>query len=269
MKTTLHISTDAILISWDDEQLNDLIHNMFTPWQAEECSPTYEVTINRTENGHILTTPYFSVSCHDKKTLSSYLEYNLTLLSQKILETSMQIHASCVDINSNGALLVGSHGSGKTTLALTAISSGQKALTDDIAVLSENFQHVIGFPRPFKVTDRTWNLHPRLIPEDSPYLRISQDTTYVFFYIPSGRYYVDKTRLKHIIFIMRRNGPSTIRELGETEAVRKILPQGFKFYKKKDGSVKDLLSLFRRVSPLEITYSDPWDAFNKICEVIG
>lgn len=269
MKKNLHISSENIRISWDDEQLTNIIQSMFSPWHGEDCSPTYEVIIKRTKKGYILTTPIFSTTCQDDKTLSSNLEYALTLLSKKILTQHIQIHASCVDFNGNGALIVGSHGAGKTTLALTAISSGLKALTDDIAVISEDFQHVTGFPRPFRVTYNTWNMFPCLVPKDCPYLKLSNGFTYVFFYRPQGRYYVDKTRLMHIIFPVLRDGHTEIKEIGETETLRKILPQGFNFYMKKDAFVMDLLRLIRHATPFEIVYSDHWEAIRMISDMLA
>lgn len=268
MRTWLRISTETVLLKWDDEQLNDIIHNMFLPWRYEDCSPTYEVIIKRSGKGYSLQAPDVDTLCLDKETLVTNLEYTLTLLSQKIFDTYIQIHASCVDFNGNGVLFLGSHGSGKTTLALTAISNGFKALTDDITVLCEDHQSVIGFPRPFKVTDNTWNMYPRIVPEDCPYYKFSEDNTYVFFYIPQGSYYADETRLKHIVFPVRRKGPADIRQMGETEALRKILVQGMNFYLKEDGCVNDVLKLLRTAPPLEIAFSDHWDAISKLRDIL-
>jgi hypothetical protein len=268
MKTSLHISTETILISWDDRELNEMIYNMFSPWYGKECLPTYEVSINRENKGYILTSPLLNARCENEKSLSVNLEFALTLLSQKILAHHIQIHASCVDFDGSGALLVGSHGAGKTTLALTAISSGLKALTDDIAIIRDGLHHVMGFPRPFRVTDSTWKLLPRIVPEECPYYQTLNGLTYVFFYMPRERFYVSNTRLKHILFLNRQETASEIREMGETEAMRKILIQGFNFYMKKDGCIKDLLTLIRNAPPLEIMYNDHWDAIGMIRDIV-
>jgi len=268
MKTNLLISDKNILIKWDDKQLNEIILNMFSPWQSDGSFPNYEIIIKRFEQGYILTTPKTSKKYPNEKLLIYHLENELTLLSQKIFSEYLQLHGSCIDHNGNGALIVGSHGVGKTTLALTAISSGLKALTDDVAIFSEDLRYVICFPRPFKATDSTWNMYPKIVPEDCPYYKLSNDIIYVFIYIPSGSYYANKTRLKHIFFPIRKEGSTEIREMGETEALSKILPQGFNFYMKKDGRVNDLLNLLRIAPPLEIAFSDHWDAIKKICDVL-
>ena len=57
--------------------------------------------------------------------------------------------------------------------------------------------------------------------------------------------------------------------MGETEALRKILPQGFNFYMKKDGCVTDLLELLRYAHPLEIVFSDHRDAIRMISDVLA
>ncbi len=185
-------------------------------------------------------------------------------MSQNILNRYVQVHASCVDLNGNGALLVGPHGAGKTTLALAALSNGFKALTDDIAVLSEDFSHVTGFPRPFKVTNSTWNTFSSFVPKACPYIRAYVDLTYVFFYIPSGRYYTNNTHLKHVIFPVWHSGYTKINKIGETEAMRRTLPQGFNFNLRKDSIIQNLVTILRNTSLLEIAYSDPRDAIRKL-----
>ena len=264
IKTVVRVLNETILILWDDEHLNSVVFSLFSPWQGEGFSQTYEVVISRLKSGYDLKTPFGTTFCRDTGTILAQLEYTLTLLSQKILNRYIQIHASCIDLNGNGALLVGPHGVGKTTLALAALSNGFKALSDDVTVLSEDFYHVTGFPRPFKVNDSTWSLSSSFVPKVCPSMRAYVDLTYVFFYIPSGHYYTDKTRLKYIIFPIRHSGSTKINEIGETEAMRKILLQGFNFNIRKDLIIQNLLTILRNTSLLEIAYSDPMDATGKL-----
>ncbi len=268
MNTNLIISDKNILINWDDEQLTEIILNMYSPWQCDGSVPDYEIKIEKSNQGYILTSPISTEICSFERLLIYHLEYTLTLLSQKILSSHIQIHASCVDFNGRGVLISGSHGAGKTTLALTALSSGLKALTDDITILSKDLKTVKGFPRPFKVTDFTWNMHPGIVPDDCPIYKLNNDTKYVFYYIPPGRYYTDTTRLKHVIFPIRREGYTEIRKMGETEALRKLLFQGMNFYLKEDGCVNDVLKLLRTAPPLEVAFSDHWDAIRKIWSLL-
>jgi hypothetical protein len=269
MEMTLTTSSGSIHVSWDDDRLNDSLFNLFTPWQMENGStPLYNLSVERNEFGYTLHTPDGIHNCGDERELFISLEYGLTLLFQRIYERNLLIHASCIERDGKGALLIGEHGSGKTTLALTAISSGMHALTDDVAILSPDLHEVIGFPRPFKVEHHTRDMIPSLIFLKSPAIPCSEDLTYFCFYTPEGRYYVEKTQLKYIFFPRRHNGPTELRPLGETEAMRLILHQGFNFYLRKETLVGELLDLFRIAPPYEMLYSDHWNAIWKVNSVL-
>ena len=166
MNKTLLVGTQHINISWDDNHLNNLIESLFAPWNCDSISSSYDISIISQKTGYILKTKSGSKQCYNQYELISQLEFAITLLSQNILSKYIQIHASCIEKNGHGILFVGDHESGKSTLALTAISSGFKALTDDIAVLDINKRCVIGFPRPFKATENTFNIKPNMIPEE-------------------------------------------------------------------------------------------------------
>lgn len=201
MKINLQISDKNVVIKWDDTTLSETICNMFSPWQNDSSFHDFEIVIENSQEGYVLTSPISQEICSFERLLIYNLEIALTLLSQQILSSRTQIHASCVDLNGSGVLFLGFHGTGKTTLALTAISSGLKALTDDITYLQDDQRSVTGFPRPFKVTDFTWDMSPKVIPDDCPSYKLYNDTTYLFYYIPEGRYYTTTTQLKHIVFI--------------------------------------------------------------------
>ena len=48
---------------------------------------------------------------------------------------SLIMHATCVDINGSGVLIVGSSGSGKSSLAINLLALGSKLVADDQCVL--------------------------------------------------------------------------------------------------------------------------------------
>ena len=269
MRTGLRINNKTILINWYENDLLDTnIPLLFAAWNGGVTAPDHEIHIRRSDDGCILELPDSTQKCHDEKELLSHLEYALTLLSQDCFSDHMQIHASCIDHDGSGALFVASHGHGKTTLALTAIASGMKALTDDVAVIDPDLHHVKGFPRPFKASDFTFNMDPTVIPSDCPYVTVFDDLTYVFFYAAENPYYVETTRLKHIFFPVRRDGATEIMEMGETEAMRNILMQGFNYYDRRDVCVADLLSLLRTAPPLKIAFSNHWDAIEKVRDLL-
>ena len=269
MDMTLCTSSGSIKITWDDEQLNDTLLSLFVSWQVKNGpTPSYHLVIEGKCRQYHLHTPDGIILCSDERELFLHLEYRLTGLFQNLFSRNLIIHAACVERNGNGVLLVGGHGSGKTTLALTAISSGMRALTDDVAILDTDLPQVIGFPRPFKVNAHTWSMNPQVVPGDCPFIPCSDDITYVFFYKPENRYYTEKARLKVILFSIRHEGSTEIQPLGETDALRRILPQGFNFYMRKETLVGELLDLFRIAQPYELLYSDHWDAIAKVNDML-
>ena len=50
---------------------------------------------------------------------------------------SLVIHATCVDINSSGVLIVGRSGSGKSSLAINLLALGSKLVADDQCELAK------------------------------------------------------------------------------------------------------------------------------------
>lgn len=268
MEIYLKIASKYICIRWDTDSLNYIIKKMFSPWHVSSGEPTYIWDISALDSGYSLKTHLRSVQCSDERALAANLEYSLTLLAQEVYSQNLQVHASCVDFQGKGVLFVGPHGAGKTTLALTAIASGFRALTDDVAIVGKRHTQIYGFPRPFKVCDDIWNMQPSVVPLDCPHFKVTPETTYLFFYLPYGRYYAEKTLLKYIIFPVRNDNPTMIRKLGETESLSKLLLQGFNCYQKKNGRVDELLDTIRKTSSLEIVYNSNWDLLKKVRELV-
>lgn len=269
MEQYLRIGSGAVNVTWEDEDLDDLVRSMFSPWRGEECASAHRIVIHGRCDIYIMETDESAQTCAGKEMLAVRLEQTLTLLAQKLLNDYLQVHASCIDLDGRGVLIVGAHGAGKTTLALTAISSGFRALGDDIAVVDRDLCRVRGFPRPFKVTNGTRALEPTVIPGDCPQCAVTPETTYVFFTKPPGRYYSSVTRLHRIIFPLRREGPTTIHTLGEREAMHRLFAQGFNYKLHLNDIVESLLFLLRNAPPLEITYSDHWEAVNMIAGLLA
>jgi hypothetical protein len=263
---TFHTSSGSIGITWDDARLNDFIMNLFTPWQGNSSLPLYQIEIKQKGSEYLLIAPHDTISCTHSNDLFTKLEYTLTQLFQDIFEQNLLIHASCVDKEGNGALFIGPHGIGKTTLALTAISSGLRALTDDLAIINESHQ-VIGFPRPFKVLRDIWNFEPSVVPSNCHSFACSNEMKYLNFYEPSV-YYSEGTNLKHLIFPSRGNKTTRIVKMGETEALERLLTQGFNFNKRKNTIVGELIELLRVAPPIELQYDDHWDAIERVKNIL-
>jgi hypothetical protein len=268
MYTILHTSSGSIGITWDDGTINEIILKLFSPWQCNGSLPVYQVEIRERGSEYLLITPHNTILFNNVSDLFINLEFTLTELFEDIFKKDLLIHASCIDKKGSGALFIGPHGIGKTTLALTAISSGLKALTDDVTIMQNNSDKVvIGFPRPFKVSADIWNMEPPVVPQDCFFFECSNELRYVYFYQPA-KYYSESTHLKHLIFPTRGNKTTEIREMGETEALQRLLIQGFNFYQRKETIVGELIELLRTAPPLELLYNNNWDAITKVKELL-
>lgn len=268
MEIFLRIGPACLCIQWDSNGIDNIVKNMFSPWLVSSGNPSQVWKISPLDSGYSLETPLRSVRCSSEKMLAAHIEYGLTLYALDMYSQNLLLHASCVDLRGNGVLFVGPHGMGKTTLALAAISSGFRALTDDVTIVGNGHTQVLGFPRPFKVCADIWDLQPRVIPSDCPFFKVSPETTYLYFYLPDGRYYAEKTNLKYIVFPVRNAKAPSIRELGETESLGKLMEQGFNLYQKKNGRVDELLDLLRKTRSFEIGYHSNSDMLEKVRELL-
>jgi len=265
MNITLSIHNRNIQISWDSASLSENLSKLYMPWQVKPSEypseKSFKITVKEVSGGYHIKQNHLPVKvCSDELKLFSTMENCITLLGIDILKRYALFHASAIDLNGSGALIIGDHGSGKTTLALTAISSGFKALSDEVGVIMDDCCKIIGFPRPFCALKETTNLSPSVIPQKCTSLSISNEMTYIFF----DEFYSHKSGLKYIFFPLRRPGETTLSEIGETEALRRILPLGFNLYLKPDGRFKDILRLIRNAPPFEIAFQDHWDAIRTI-----
>jgi hypothetical protein len=157
MERFLRIGSGIVNVTWEDENLDDLVRSMFSPWRGEECASAHRIVIHGWRGSYIMETDESSQVCTGKEMLAARLEQTLTLLAQKLLNDRLQVHASCIDLDGKGVLIVGAHGAGKTTLALTAISCGFRALGDDIAVVSGTSAGYMVFPGHSKLLKKPWH----------------------------------------------------------------------------------------------------------------
>jgi hypothetical protein len=70
------------------------------------------------------------------------------------------VHAGAIALNGTGALLVGSPGSGKSTLVLSCLLQGLHYLADDVLFLAKDnsLVHMYAFPEDIGVRNGAWNL---------------------------------------------------------------------------------------------------------------
>jgi len=263
------IGSNRLRVKWDNEELGHVIGMFFAPWICTDGEPNDEIAVTSTDTGYNLkeTKNSQSFHCSDKMHLVGELERIMTTYAQQSLDALLQIHSACVDFNGQGVLIVGTHGIGKTTLALESLKEGFRALTDDISVIDMEFRTVKGFPRPFRVKMNAQGIASD-VPDDCPTYDLYDGFTYVFFHFPEERYYTDVTEIKHVIFPRRYKGPTQISPIGETDAVRLIIQEGINFYRKDDGCVSDVIELIRAAQPFELFYEDKQDAVSHIRQML-
>jgi hypothetical protein len=267
---SIRVNNNYFHITWCSNIDSGPLKRLFTPWQVKDrvksTEKSFNIKISALQKGFLLKSQSFTqTSCTTIPDLFSTLEFIITEEARDILEPFLQIHSAIIDLNGKGAMIAGAHGSGKTTLALTAISSGFKALTDEVGVITDDDNTVIGFPRPFRIKDDSLHLTPSVVPSDCYSLSVSDDLSYICF----EKYYVPKTRLDYIFFPVRRPGDTVLQAIGETETLQQLLPQGFNFYKAQDGRVGDLIELINKVQVYEIFYQDHWDAVAQIRKLMS
>lgn len=269
-RSHLRIGSACVRIEWDAGMPESFARLLYAPWHTDDSEPPdHTISVTRTDGVYRIESPSGELSATDSGPAMAHLEYSLTLLAQELLSDHLQIHASCFGNGDRSVLAVGGHGSGKTTLALTAISSGLQALSDDICLIGDDNRRLYGFPRPFKATDDTWRMSPRPVPADCPFQYAVPDITYVFFHEPAGEYYRAESELAHLLFPVRGEGDTRLIPLGETAALELLLRQGFNYIRLGErDTVQRLLSLIRNAPSYELRYSDHWDAIRAIRELL-
>jgi len=268
---TLVLNAGTIRVGWDSEELSGIVPRLYVPWQlaagrkvpgeVEQVS----IDIYRTSEGYRIETPAISpVDCRSMPELLLTLELLLTDTARDLLSAFMLLHAAVVDYGGKGVIIGGDHGTGKSTFAITAVSSGFQALSDEVGVIMEDCRTVAGFPRPFRIKRGSLGLSPPVIPEYCTPYPVTDDLNYVFV----ESFYKPETTLSAIVFPVRRPGETEIREVGEIESLRRLYPLGFNFYLSGDGRTADLLRLMHPLTVVEIAYSDHWDAVARLMRLL-
>ncbi len=268
MKKTLITGHNAITVRWDDEYVSNLMKHMFSPWHGRSDESKHHVLIRKETSDYCISAsgaPPFRI---DESALVSGIEQAITVTACRALREYMQIHAAILDFEGTGVMICGAHGSGKTTLALTALASGWTVLTDDVAVCESDNRTALGFPRPLRIREGTRHLLPSLIPENCPFTVSPDGIMHLYHTAPGLHFYLPETRLGYIIFPSRRPGKTVLRDIGEREALTFLLPMGFNYYLRRDGRLYDLIALIRQTRTMELFFSDHWDVIHALRDII-
>ena len=139
------------------------------------------------------------------------------------------LHAACMDKEGRGVLICGSHGSGKSTSAMTLMRAGWNYLADDFVLLGRDGNRVRAhaLPTEFKI-DRTFlpslkETGPDTIlnlPGTLPWERKLVLAPELLF----GSAFVDETAPGKILFMETKGGSkTTIEKIGKKEAVLRMI----------------------------------------------
>ncbi len=259
MRISFSIGSGSVVITGNTDHYSPMLASLFDAWNREpddsEQHDSCQVTIHK--EGDICR---IQISGQDilevsPESLVSAVELIITNVARDILKSHLQLHAATLDLNGAGFMFAGPHGSGKTTLTLTALSRGCKVLSDEVTVLVDT-NRAIGFPRPFRLRSGTLAIKPSLIPKKLPQLSTPDGIMHLPFSMPERGLYKDETRISHIFFLNRKPGPVTLEPLTERDVFERLLPQGFNTYLRPDEFIDRQLGLVHRTESYEISYED-------------
>ena len=259
MKNIIKVNSSFIGINNECMEFNDFIFNLFSPWQSDCDNPDHEFLITTSGKGYLFCDGENNIYCVSKEFLLSQLEYSLAVLIKDISSDHLHFHASCIDLNGKGVLIVGLQSSGKTTIAVKGLLNGFKSLGDDIVLVKNGSGEVTGFPRPFKLTDYTFGIIPHEILNKYPHYYIEKDLTYFFFNVTSGDFYSESTDLKCIIFPVIKKGPFKVKQLGQIDALTKLMPHNFNLFDNNSENIKQITDLIKNVPAYEISFFESND----------
>ncbi|MCE5249777.1 hypothetical protein LLG96_06105 [bacterium] len=271
MRISLAIGDKSLLLTGNADDYFDTLSNLFAAWRQErderDRSDAYHLTITKKGNTYQIAVPDSNLIEAEAGSLVSVIEQIITCAARESMQDYLQLHAATLDSKGDGFTIAGPHGAGKTTLALTALSCGCTALSDEITVIRKA-NLALGFPRPFRVRPGILELHPSVIPSCIPSLLSTDNITHLLFSIPSLGFYRPETRIRHIFFPVRRSGGTEVQPLTQRETLERLLPQGFNIYQRPDEFMHVLIELVRMTESHEIRYHDHWHAIQTIQQMI-
>lgn len=139
-----------------------------------------------------------------------------TVLHQRDL---LVFHASCMDINGHGVMLIGDKGAGKSTLALCLLKMKHKILGDDVAAvdLKRNTPELL----PGGVAIKLWPKVMEALGVDPDRFERLHSTTEKRYYIVDEKEYCKKrVKLRGIILLVQADDKSRLEEVsGKTKLV--------------------------------------------------
>ena len=190
-----------------------------------------------------------------------FVPFVKALLIESVLKWAryeVALHAAVLGCSAGTLLLLGSPGTGKTTLAAALVGRGFKIAADDVALL-DNTCHLSGLLLPFTVKEGAWPI----LSADWPAL-----ATEPIYHRPDGirvRYlqnveFADTRteRVEFVILLDRRAGvPTSIQSIGCVTALQALIAEGdARDERLTESGFRSLVSALSDASCFRLTYSD-------------
>lgn len=156
------------------------------------------------------------------------------------------MHAGAVERKGAALLLAGASGQGKSTLTTLLCQRGWRLLSDDVAPVHMDSDHVYPFPQaPLR------RIHPgRELRPDQLGLLVRQMVD-----LPAERFCFSRQEIRAVVFVGYLGGAeSLLNSLGPGEAAMSILRHATNFFDHKGAAVERAARMVGRVSMYQLHY---------------
>ncbi|GAC1400339.1 MAG: hypothetical protein NVS4B12_03360 [Ktedonobacteraceae bacterium] len=167
------------------------------------------------------------------------------------------VHAGAIALHGNGALLVGSPGSGKSTLVLSCLLAGMQHLGDDVLFLArdEGVVHIYGFPEDIGVRKGTAELLGQ-----HEFMRILSEDEREKRYIATQHYFreqvITSCPIRVLLFIAAKQRAETFRaeQIPSVQAVSLLMKEYISRQQAIEYDVEDTFQLFSDMAEQSVSY---------------
>jgi len=179
-------------------------------------------------------------------------------------------HASTVEQNNKGVMLIGDSGSGKSTFTALLTANGFNLVADDITPIMFKDQKVYGYPAAISIKSGAFETLDTLIPEFSRLkeVYINPYKGYVKYLPPNNLNDITKGYNCETIVVINynKNQKDTLLEPIEiAEALNILIPESW--LEPSERNAKQFLNWLQKLKCYKLSYSNNNEAINKFSEL--